>query len=178
MKVIIGLGNPGKEYQYTRHNLGFMVLDRLAQEVGHTFTNSPKLHSETCKFADVLLCKPQTFMNTSGVAVRALLEYYKLMESEGKLDALYVVHDDLDLSLGTYKIQFGTGPKGHNGLLSIYEHVHTSQFWHVRGGVDNRGDNRSSIVPSDYVLETFRKEEEPIIADEIAAIVAELSARV
>lgn len=179
MKVIVGLGNPGKEYQKTRHNLGFMVLDKMAEEAGVKFTSSPKTHSEMCKLnATTLLCKPQTFMNNSGLAVRELLEYYKLFSSAPELPSLYVVHDDLDLLLGSYKIQLGTGPKAHNGLLSLYDHLGSKLFWHVRGGVDNRGELRNQLKPSDYVLENFTTTEEHILLDEIASIVTELKARV
>lgn len=115
-------------------------------------------------------------MNKSGIAVRALLEYYQLMSDS--LEDLYVVHDDLDLALGSYKIQLGTGPKAHNGLLSLYEHLGTKHFWHVRGGVDNRGDLRGSLVPSEYVLEKFKQDEDSAVKDEVSAIVAELIARV
>lgn len=178
MKVIVGLGNPGKEYQSTRHNLGFMVLDALAIKLGTQFSAAPKLQAEISKLGtEVLLCKPQTFMNNSGQAVRALLDYYKLFDPT-KLDMLYVVHDDLDLALGTYKLQLGTGPKAHNGLLSLYDHLNSKDFWHVRGGVDNRGELRSHITPSEYVLQPFTIEEQPILAEEITAIVSELTAGV
>lgn len=178
MKVIVGLGNPGKEYLHTRHNLGFMVVDQLAAEAGRHFSGSPKLQAEVCKISSsLLLCKPQTFMNNSGLAVRALLDYYKLFDAQ-KLDELLVVHDDLDLPLGAYKFQLGTGPKAHNGLLSLYQHLGTKQFWHVRGGVDNRGELRSELIPSEYVLQPFTTEEKPLLVEEIASIVSELKARV
>ena len=178
MKIIVGLGNPGKEYQATRHNLGFMVLDKLASEARVSFSGFPKAQAEVCKLnTSTLLCKPQTFMNNSGLSVRALLEYYHLFNAE-KMEDLYVVHDDLDLQLGTYKLQMGTGPKAHNGLLSLYEHLGTKEFWHVRGGVDNRGELRSQLIPSEYVLQPFTKDEQPLIADEITAIVRELTSSV
>lgn len=180
MKIIVGLGNPGKEYENTRHNLGFMVLDHIAQESGARFSNSPKTQSEICKVgSSLLLCKPQTFMNNSGAAVRALLEYYHLFDKNSEeLTDLFVVHDDLDINLGLYKIQLGTGPKSHNGLLSLYEHLGTKNFWHVRAGVDNRGELRSELVPAEYVLQSFRKEESVTVQEEIQAIVTELKAKV
>jgi PTH1 family peptidyl-tRNA hydrolase len=180
MKMIIGLGNPGKEYQLTRHNLGFMILDELAEQLGINFSNSSKTQSEIAKQgSSLLLCKPQTFMNQSGLAVRSVLEYYDTFEKSAEsVDDLFVVHDDLDIQLGAFKIQLGTGPKSHNGLLSIYEHLGTKNFWHVRAGVDNRGDLRSQLVPSEYVLQNFRKDEETQVHDEVHAIVTELIARV
>lgn len=155
-----------------------MVLDSLADQAGKHFTNAPKVLSQVCKYDDFLLCKPQTFMNNSGQAVRAVLEYYNQAPSSDNLNEVYVVHDDLDLELGSYKLQMGTGPKAHNGLLSIYQHLGTKEFWHVRGGVDNRGELRSKITPAEYVLQPFTPEERPVVTQEIAAIVAELSTNV
>ena len=177
MKVIVGLGNPGKEYQGTRHNVGFDALDLMAESLGASFTNSKKTLSEVAKVGDqYILCKPQTFMNNSGQTVRALLDYYSISQTDGGYPDLYVVHDDLDLALGKLKIQLGVGPKAHNGILSMYDHLKTEQFWHVRAGVDNRGELRGSIVPSEYVLKPFLSKERPIIDTTIQTIVNELTA--
>lgn len=175
MNVIVGLGNPGVEYEGTRHNVGFTVLDLIAEELGASFSSSKKTDSEIAKISDsVLLCKPQTFMNHSGQAVRAVLDYYHLLEQSSEYHDMYVVHDDLDIALGTIKLQYGTGPKSHNGLLSMYEHVGTKQFWHARVGVDNRGDLRSSIVPSEYVLQKFLEAEQSLLKHSIDSIISEL----
>jgi PTH1 family peptidyl-tRNA hydrolase len=143
MNIVIGLGNPGSEYVGTRHNIGFEIVDGIAEELGVAFSSSKKTFSEIAKVGNsLLLVKPQTFMNHSGQAVRAVLDYYNVLASDGDYSNVYVVHDDLDLALGTIKLQFGTGPKSHNGLLSMYEHLGTKQFWHARVGVDNRGESR------------------------------------
>lgn len=135
MYALVGLGNPGREYENTRHNVGFLFIDYFGQQ------------------KNIINLKPDTFMNNSGEAVKKLLNYYKISPEN-----LYVVHDDLDLRLGEFKIQKGKGPKLHNGINSIEEHIATSDFWRVRIGVDNRDpDNRMS--GESYVLEKFSTEE-------------------
>lgn len=173
MKLIVGLGNPGKQYEKTRHNLGFMVLDALAEKYQVQFSAAPKFQAEFAKLSSsVLLCKPQTFMNNSGQAVKGMIEYYKLQLTMTETASdLVVVHDDLDLPLGSVKLQLGTGPKVHNGLLSIYEHLSTKSFWHLRAGVDNRGELRAAIKPSEYVLSAFTAEEQPQLQEEIATAI-------
>ena len=111
MKCIFGLGNPGKEYVLTRHNVGFMVLDELARKV---------VDRSECE-----LVKPQTFMNESGVSIAHTLRKHQVTDYH----QVYVVHDDLDIVLGEYKIQFGRGPHDHNGLLSIYQHLNSKQWY-------------------------------------------------
>lgn len=111
-------------------------------------------------------------MNRSGQAVQATLHFFNLSS-----DQLYVVHDDLDIPLGSYKIQRGVGPKQHNGLLSLYEHLGTEDFWHVRIGVDGRGGDR--VVPSDhYVLQSFSLEEQDTITRVLTKVCSELSQRI
>ena len=142
MKLIVGLGNPGEKYKNNRHNVGFMVVDRLME----------------LNLAGVVLAKPQTFMNKSGIAVKKLTKRYPLPPN-----ALYVIHDDLDIELGKYKISLGKGPKVHNGLRSIYEQLGTKDFWHVRIGIDNRLKTGFKGTGEEYVLENFRPEEKKII---------------
>jgi len=142
MKLIVGLGNPGQKYKYNRHNVGFMVVDRLME----------------LNLAGVVLAKPQTFMNKSGIAVKKLTKHYSLPPN-----ALYVIHDDLDIELGKFKISFGKGPKVHNGLRSIYEQLGTKDFWHVRIGIDNRLKTGFKGTGEEYVLQNFRPEEKKII---------------
>lgn len=172
MNILVGLGNPGQKYVGTRHNLGFEVLDILVAQLGIQFSSSKKTLSEIAKFgSSALLCKPHTFMNNSGQAVRALMEYYHL-PIEAENPNVFVVHDDLDLPLGSIKLQYGTGPKGHNGLLSLYEHLGSKMFWHLRLGVDNRGEQRNAIVPSEYVLQNFLSDEQSTVDQEISEAVA------
>ena len=116
----------------------------------------------------LILAKPMTFMNDSGLAVQKLAAFYKLPATD-----IYVIHDDLDIGLGAYKIQKGIGPKVHNGVNSIEEKLGTKEFYRVRVGVDNReGENR--IPGEDYVLQNFRKEEKKVLKEKIDIIVEEL----
>ncbi len=142
MNLIVGLGNPGKDYQNTRHNVGFMVVDEL---LGRKL---PK---------GVIVKKSDKFMNESGVFVKELTTSYRLPATD-----LYVIHDDLDIKLGEYKIQFGRGPKDHNGLKSIDESLGTNEYWHVRVGIDNRPlDNKP--MGEEYVLQNFTDEEREVL---------------
>jgi len=179
MKFVIGLGNFDQKYNDTRHNIGFEVAGILAQNLatGSKFLHNKKLQAEIIKAGDLILAKPRTFMNQSGRAVRAILDYYEKRNFKKgeklELKNLFVIHDDLDLELGTYKIQLGKGPKVHNGLLSIYEHLGTQLFWHVRIGIDGRGENRS-IPGGNYVLAKFSPSEKGIITKISAQASAEL----
>jgi len=155
MKLIIGLGNPRGEYQNTRHNAGFLVADELQKA---------KL------LVDVVVRKSDTFMNESGVFVKKLVDQYKLDPSN-----LYIVHDDLDIPLGSYKIQFGTGPKDHNGVNSVEMELGTKDFWRVRVGIDNRkpGDR---IPGEEYTLQDFTEEERKVLDESIKKLLIDLIA--
>jgi len=179
MKIIVGLGNPGAQYRHTRHNIGFMVLDDLVKQFGGTnqigsFTYSKKLVADIYKEEDFIFIKPNTFMNASGQAVRAVLDYYKIDYDLGSdFTDLYVVHDDLDIALGQYKIRFGHGPRAHNGLLSIYQHLKTDKINHVRIGVDGRDGSRD-ISGSAYVLQKFMSTEQDKVKTVVEKVVREL----
>ncbi len=166
MKLVVGLGNPGKEYQNTRHNVGFMVLDELAGQLNVSFKLNKKLKSELVKTKDLILAKPQTYMNLSGEAVRAVADYYEVkVESD-----LVLVYDDLDLKLGSFKLTFAKGPKEHNGVLSVKKHLGTDRFWHLRVGVDNRPTGWSQ-AGADYVLSPFTKDELDVLNQVIQKVV-------
>lgn len=181
MNIIVGLGNPGNRYASTRHNSGFMILDNLRQVLECTkYTNNKRIFSHVCKTNQSIFVRPQTFMNESGKAVKAALDFYKvttMAEKEGGYHNLFVIHDDLDLQLGSYKIQYGIGPKGHNGLLSIYQYLGTQNFWHVRIGVDSREKDRS-IPPQAFVLERFTPSEFEKFNQVMFELVKELTQRV
>ena len=134
MKIIVGLGNPGTKYEKTRHNAGFMVVEALAKKLlisNYKFINNNKFKSEICEFRkDILLVKPQTFMNNSGESVQLLNSYFKILNSD-----LWVIHDDMDLELGRVKVQFGGGSGGHHGIESIAQHINTPDFVRIRFGV-------------------------------------------
>ncbi len=176
MKIYVGLGNPGKKYQQTRHNAGFVFIDALAKELALNFKFEKKFNAELAsKRDDIFLIKPQTFMNNSGQALRAFLDYLKI-DLTGPFigpEDLIVIHDDLDLALGTYKFQKGIGPKDHNGLKSIYQHLGTKEFWHLRLGVDSRAGQRT-VTPVDYVLQVMPTQEQAIFNKTIEELLQEL----
>ncbi|MEO6728351.1 MAG: aminoacyl-tRNA hydrolase [Candidatus Dojkabacteria bacterium] len=157
IKVIVGLGNLGKAYVNTRHNVGFDFIEKMADS--RRFLEEPKLKS-LIHMADFggykrIFIEPSTQMNLSGEAVSLVANFYKVEPSE-----ILVVHDDLDLRLGSYKIQLGKGPKIHNGLLSIQNRLGTSKFWRIRVGVDNREvSTRDLMSGADYVLGHFKVDE-------------------
>jgi PTH1 family peptidyl-tRNA hydrolase len=154
LKLIIGLGNPGFKYQSTRHNIGFLVIDKIA----HNHNISLTLKGFDACFGKgkignipVLFVKPQTFMNISGVSAKKSADYFKI-----DLEDLIVVHDDIDLPFGTIRIKAGGGHAGHKGLISIIEHLGNSEFIRVRIGIGKPTDK--SMVEK-YVLETFTDDE-------------------
>lgn len=158
MKLIVGLGNRGEKYTNTRHNAGFVFVDLFARELGLVrFERSGRLESYVLGNTDIVLAKPSNYMNDSGSSVAKLIRFYKV-----QLDDLYIAHDDLDLSLGKYKIAIGNGPYLHKGVESIEKRLGSSSFWRIRLGVDNRSaDNR--IPGKDYVLSRFEPQELEII---------------
>lgn len=175
MKFIVGLGNPGNKYLHTRHNIGFKVVDQMAGDKKWNISGKGKLEYLWLEKGSekIELIKPQTFMNKSGSA----LTYAKKNHPELIGKNLFVVHDDLDLAVGNFKTQFGTGPKQHNGLTSIYEQLGTDQFWHVRIGVDGRNGDRS--MPADkYVLSSFRPDEREIVQGMIDQVIIDLEQRI
>jgi PTH1 family peptidyl-tRNA hydrolase len=183
MKFVFGLGNPGEKYATTRHNAGFLVVEEVARLLSANaatgWKNASKFSAEILQIDDVFLAKPQTFMNDSGRAVRAAMEYYEksIRFADGeKIDNLFVIYDDLDLEVGSYKIQFATGPKVHNGLSSVLQHIHTDQFWHVRVGVDGRKGSRD-LPGQAYVLLPFVGEEKILFEKTIKDIAEEVVRR-
>lgn len=172
MKLIVGLGNPGGKYMYTRHNVGFTMLDRLQRVIGYTkeWTRDEKSRSEICHTTerDVILLKPQTFMNDSGAAVSKVVNFYKI-----KIEDVCIIHDDLDIILGEYKFQKGKGPKDHKGIISVEEALRTKDFWRMRIGVDNRKDK--DIEGQEYVLMKFSTKEEEVLSLVVAQSLADLT---
>ncbi len=157
MIFIFGLGNPGKEYENTRHSIGQWVVRQWAEEIKNEKLKVKKdLNSSLTKLGNMIFANLETYMNESGRAVRAVIDYYdsSLLTEPKALETVFVIHDDLDLELGSFKIQLGIGPKQHNGLESVYKHLGRKDFWHVRVGVDNRQGDRS-IPGKNYVLSKF-----------------------
>ena len=174
MKVILALGNPGEKYAYTRHNAGFLVIDQLAAGQSaqfsnklkfsadiselSSFTTSPTANTKSCTVnprEKVLLVKPTTYYNDSGIAARALLDFYKLI-----LDDLLVIHDDTVLDFGKIRVRKGGESAGNNGLKSLHQHI-GENFWHIRIGTDNL--LRRQIGDVDFVLSKFNADEQKIL---------------
>ena len=143
MKLIVGLGNPGEKYEKTRHNLGFMVVENFLKDFetvkNTSWENSSKFKSDIAQIEwqpkhgsleKVILVKPKTYMNNSGMAVRLISDFYKLSPSD-----IWIIHDDIDLPLGTMKIRFGGATAGHHGVESVMRDLNTDKFWRFRMGV-------------------------------------------
>jgi PTH1 family peptidyl-tRNA hydrolase len=177
LKLVVGLGNPGEGYARTRHNVGFLVADRLAHDLGAPFTVR-KFGAEVAEVRagpeKVWVMKPQTFMNHSGEAVGAALRYWKL-----GLDDLVVVHDDLELEPFRVQLKIGGGDGGHNGVKSVNAHVGGRDYARVRVGV---GRPPAAMDPADYVLGSFKRSEDAELtasverATEAARLCVELGA--
>lgn len=181
MKIIIGLGNPGKEYENTKHNAGFMLVDKLAEEARASWRENKKFKALIAEASDTMFVKPQTFMNNSGQSVGAILSYYKLLpktrrqnpsawsggdsaETENSAETadlseiLTVIHDDVDIAFGEYKISIDSRAAGHNGVQSIINHLKTKNFKRLRLGI--KKSVGQEMIPTDkYVLMKFSKEE-------------------
>jgi len=153
MKLIVGLGNPGGEYESTRHNIGFMVVEKLAHELTMgtvTWKEDEKHKALLYKKGDIIFAKPLTFMNNSGIPVQSIMNFYKLSVSD-----LWVVHDDIDLPLGKIRIRENGGTGGHHGIESIMHELKTDQFIRFRLGI-GRGKDRSIVQ---FVLSHFSRHE-------------------
>lgn len=165
MKIIIGLGNPGKKYERTRHNFGFMAVDFLREKIGAAdFKLNKRCNAEIVKTDEIIFAKPQTFMNNSGEAATKLLSFFKLSPAD-----LTIIHDDLDLEFGKTKTGMGRGSAGHNGVKSIIDRLGTNNFARIRLGI---GRPPEHIPPEDYVLQNFSPEESKQLPDILKKISA------
>jgi len=162
MKLVVGLGNPGTKYEKNRHNVGFMFVEFLSRS--NPFKKDKYLLSEVCEIdKKIVLAKPQTYMNKSGDAVQKLLARYLPTPYNLQPTTLIVVHDDLDIPFGKFKIQM-QGPKQHNGLTDIQDKLRTMDFLRIRIGVDNRPlENRMN--GEEYVLQNFLEQEATVLPE-------------
>ncbi|MGH7245528.1 MAG: aminoacyl-tRNA hydrolase [Candidatus Levyibacteriota bacterium] len=172
MKILIGLGNPGAKYEKTRHNVGFMALDQFLKDFEPvkktSWEDSTKFKAEIAEIAwqresssknkenkkthepeKVLLVKPKTFMNNSGLSVSLLVKFYKVNPED-----VWVLHDDVDFPVGSMRIRFGGASAGHRGIMSIIDTIGTDKFWRFRLGIGRPGESNHSGVDH-YVLDTF-----------------------
>jgi PTH1 family peptidyl-tRNA hydrolase len=158
--LIVGLGNPGREYRETRHNVGFMLLDRLSVKLNARFTRlQSKALVAGAKYQErkIILAKPQTFMNLSGLSVQGLMHFYKL-----PLDNLLVAHDDLDLPIGIIRIRPDGGSAGQKGMISTIERLGTDEFPRLRLGI---GRPPGQMQAPDYVLQDFSNAELMLLSE-------------
>lgn len=155
IKLIVGLGNPGKDYQLHRHNVGFWFCDALAYSYTGTFKKETKFFAEVTQVniadANVRLLKPNTFMNASGKSIQSIAKFYQI-----NADEILVVHDELDLNPGTVKLKFSGGHGGHNGLRDTIKALDSKDFYRLRVGIGHPGD-KSKVA--DFVLHTPNKSE-------------------
>jgi PTH1 family peptidyl-tRNA hydrolase len=168
IRLIVGLGNPGAEYEQTRHNAGFWLVDQLASiHVGGGLKREARYNALLARAAiagqEVWLLEPQTYMNRSGQSVGALARFYKIAADE-----ILVAHDELDLPPGTAKIKKGGSSGGHNGLKDITAALGTQDFWRLRIGIGHPRSLNLQQAVVDFVLHRPRKEEQPLIDEAIA----------
>lgn len=171
IQLIVGLGNPGAQYETTRHNAGFWWVEQIASEYGIRFTSEAKFFGSAGRLKapghEAWLLKPATFMNGSGRAVAALANFYKIPPS-----AILVVHDELDLEPGTVRLKQGGGHGGHNGLKDIVSALGTPEFWRLRLGIGHPGE-RNEVV--NFVLHPPTREESLLITDAMHSATAVLA---
>lgn len=171
MKLIIGLGNPGKQYEHTRHNIGFECIDALAKK-WDTSLNQTKFNGMYTSIirpeGKVILLKPLTFMNLSGECVRPLMDYFDI-----DIEDIIVIYDDLDLETGKLRLRQKGSAGGHNGIKSLIHHLGTQEFNRIRVGISRPPQG---MKVADYVLAKFSKEDDPIIEDAIDKTVAAVEA--
>lgn len=171
LQIVVGLGNPGPEHRLTRHNAGFWFVDALAYRHNAQFRPHSRYQGEIAKVTiesqELVLLKPQTYMNRSGLSIRALMDYIKCPVNE-----ILVVHDELDLPCGVARLKLGGGHGGHNGLRDTITHC-GADFWRLRLGIGHPGD-KSQVI--DYVLQRARPAEETAIVDAIDSSLEAMSA--
>ncbi len=162
IRLIVGLGNPGAEYEQTRHNAGFWFVDTIARQLGANFAKETKFAGWAAKargpVGDVWLLKPNTYMNRSGQAVQALCNFYKISIAE-----LIVLHDELDLMPGVVKLKKGGGTGGHNGLKDIQAKMGSADYWRLRIGIGHPRTLNLTQEVADFVLHPPRRDEEQAI---------------
>jgi peptidyl-tRNA hydrolase, PTH1 family len=162
LRIIVGLGNPGPEHLVTRHNAGFWFVDLLARRHGGEFRDYRKYSGETARITlseqEIVLLKPTTYMNRSGLSVRQLSEFYKIAPED-----ILVAHDELDLPVGSVRLKQGGGHGGHNGLRDTIAHIGET-FWRLRLGIGHPG-NKAEVI--DYVLTRAPRPEEDLILEAV-----------
>ena len=165
MKLFFGLGNPGKQYQNTRHNLGHVLINNFAKKNHFFLSKKSKLQSEVGEWSKNVFAISSGYMNESGIALQKVAAFYKISPEN-----IYIIHDDLDLPVGEWRLQFDRGHAGHNGVKSVIENLDTQAFWRLRIGIGKPGFDTAE----EYVLKPFSKEEKVIITETIDKILTEI----
>jgi len=154
MKLVVGLGNPGKKYSKTKHNIGFISIDYYAKINNIKLKKERKFNGKSLKIGNLVLLQPHTFMNNSGISIKAVIDYYDI-----DIKDILVIYDDLDLPLGKTRLREKGSAGGHNGMKSIISHLKTEEFKRVRVGIDKN----PLIETKNYVLSSFNKKEMEIM---------------
>lgn len=163
MKLIVGLGNYGPEYEKTRHNYGFITVDEIARERNFPDFKLSKEHNALISMEnEVILAKPQTYTNNSGKAVKSIASYYKIEPKD-----ILIIHDDSETNLGEIKLVESRSAAGHNGVRSIIDELKTNEFKRLKLGINSEDPSFKNKELGDAVLENFSKEEEPIVKETI-----------
>jgi PTH1 family peptidyl-tRNA hydrolase len=160
-KLVVGLGNPGRKYKNSKHNIGFMAVDHYAKNKKLKLKRKTTFNGEICEYGDLILLKPLTYMNLSGLSVRKVIDYYKI-----DLDNVLIIYDDVDLPFSKLRLRYQGGAGGHNGLKSIIDHLNSQQFNRIRFGIDKS----DRIDMKDYVLSDFSKTELKALSDVLITI--------
>lgn len=162
MKLIVGLGNIGKEYENTRHNIGFMVVDELARRWGVSFNKTDRnaMYAEYRAPEKILLLKPTTYMNLSGIAVGAYANFYNVAAED-----IAVIQDDMDMPCGQLRIRRKGSAGGHNGIKSVQEHLGTSEFPRFKIGIGHPQRDNKAVI--NHVLHAFQGEEKVLVEEAV-----------
>ena len=167
MKLVVGLGNPGRKYKTTKHNIGFMCLDYFAKENKLKFKNEKRFNGEALKIGNLLLLKPHTFMNESGQSIRKAMNFYDI-----SVEDILIIHDDVDLPFGKTRLREKGGSGGHNGIKSIISNIKSEDFKRLKIGIDKN----PLYETKDYVLSSLSKEEKHLInpvLDKVSTIISD-----
>ena len=166
MKLFFGLSNPGKQYQNTRHNLGQMIIKKYVETHDRaSLLNKSKLQCQLCEIDKNIFAISSGYMNESGIALQKVAAFYKISPEN-----IYIIHDDLDLPVGEWRLQFDRGPAGHNGVKSVIENLGTQAFWRIRVGIGKPEFDNTE----EYVLKPFSKEEKMLISETLDKILTEI----
>lgn len=171
--LIVGLGNPGKEYEHTRHNIGADIVVAYAEASGVVLGEKSDLLTKVTKVGGEILAIPTTFMNNSGQAVAGIANYYNIEPNQ-----IIAIHDDLDVPLGEVRLKLGGGTAGHNGVASVAHHLHTPDFWRVRVGIGPADESLTAFRANDtsgFVLAPFAPSEQPVVTKVVNMVCSHLS---